>query len=320
MSKSSLTLPTGVTFDARSNPGCESVENGKVRCRRDRLAVGLPASWQIAVRVRVGSATRGLLRSLAMARATEGDPTPSNNGRTATTTVIARSDLSIEKGHSRNSIVAGDGQPLTYTLRVRNAGPSDATQVAITDDLPQEVGFVSAPGCEHTGGRVTCRIVRLAAAASVAKGITVQAKPSARGVPQQHRPRGGPRRDQPGQQRDHPHDGRDPQNGSLRDPDRPRLCGGRGDSDLLDPRRKPWAFRLGGCGGHLHDDAEPMRRAGRWLRGRASDLLHRLHSPRWKKKSEPSGPRRFLSAAAGDLEPGECGARRSARAGSEQAQ
>lgn len=174
-----LTLPAGVIFDARSNPGCESVERRKVRCRRDRLAVGAPGSWQIAVKVKVDPAARGFLKSLVTARSTEGDPTLSNNVREATIPVIARSDLSIEKEHSRNLVVAGDGKPLTYTLGVRNAGPSDATQVVMTDDLPQQVGFVSAPGCEHAGGRVTCRIGRLAAAASVAKRITVQAKPSA---------------------------------------------------------------------------------------------------------------------------------------------
>jgi uncharacterized repeat protein (TIGR01451 family) len=176
------TLPAEFHFVSAS-PGCDSIERGRIRCSRDRLAVGAPASWPIVVRVKVDPATRNLpLRSTATVRALEGDPTPSNNTREVTTAVIARSDLSIKMSQSRDSVVAGDGQPLTYTLRVRNAGPSDATQAVVTDDLPKDVSFVSAPGCAHAGGQVTCTIGRLAATASVEKEIKVNVKPSAQGL------------------------------------------------------------------------------------------------------------------------------------------
>src|SRR3990172_2142212 len=53
-------------------------------------------------------------------------------------------DLSITKTDSPDPVVAG--APLTYTLSVRNAGPSDATTVTVTDTLPGGVTNVSASG------------------------------------------------------------------------------------------------------------------------------------------------------------------------------
>jgi len=170
-------LPAGVTL-LRASSGCTSTEKGKVVCSLDRLAIGAQATWQTTVKV--SPAARGVLGSTATARATEGDPTLSNNERTVTTRVIARSDLSIEKSPSRDSVIAGGPQSLVYTLRVRNSGPSDAARAEVTDALRSDVDFVSAPGCTEKGGKVTCGIGRLAAGGSIEKKITVRVKPSAR--------------------------------------------------------------------------------------------------------------------------------------------
>jgi len=171
-------LPAGVVFLGASS-GCKSVEKGKVLCSLDRLAISARATWQTTVKV--SPAARGVLGSTATARATEGDPILSNNEGTVTTRVIARSDLSIEKSQSRDSVVAGGPQALVYTLRARNAGPSDATQVEVTDDLPGGVSLVSATGCTNDGGPVTFTIDRLAAGERAEKKITVCVKSSAQG-------------------------------------------------------------------------------------------------------------------------------------------
>jgi uncharacterized repeat protein (TIGR01451 family) len=54
------------------------------------------------------------------------------------------------------------GANLTYTIGVENLGPSPATGVTVTDNLPRGVDLVSATGpagaCAAQGGKVTCAI------------------------------------------------------------------------------------------------------------------------------------------------------------------
>jgi uncharacterized repeat protein (TIGR01451 family) len=169
------TLPPGTSLSSAS-PGCLCVVPGKVLCSIDRLPIGAQVSRQVTVKL--NPAVRGTLFSLATVRSIEGDPTPANNESRVTTRVIAQSDLSITKDASRASVVAGKDE-LTYTLKVRNHGPSDANQVVVTDDLPAEVDSPSAPGCTITGLKVTCPIGKLAPGARAQVTIQVGVKSSA---------------------------------------------------------------------------------------------------------------------------------------------
>ena len=73
------------------------------------------------------------------------------------------------------------GEPVTYTLVVRNTGPQAATGVRLTDDLPAGVAFESATPtqgtCAEVGGTVTCSLGALAGGdtASVEIEVTPQA-------------------------------------------------------------------------------------------------------------------------------------------------
>ena len=106
---------------------------------------------------RMGSAVGVLISSLALGAilappaGSQGDQAPS-------------ADLSVSKSDSPDPVTSGT--QLTYTVEVRNQGPDPATDVAITDDFPGPVDFVSATPsagtCDPRGGRVTCTLPSLA--------------------------------------------------------------------------------------------------------------------------------------------------------------
>ena len=66
-------------------------------------------------------------------------------------------DLSITKSDDPDPAFVGD--TITYTLNVRNGGPSTATAVQVTDNLPAGTTFVSATPSQGTcSGTVTCNV------------------------------------------------------------------------------------------------------------------------------------------------------------------
>jgi len=99
------------------------------------------------------------------------DPNEANDGVTLMTPVQAQADVSVSKTDSPDPVLAG--QTLVYNVSVRNAGPSTATEVVLTDVLDDNVSFVSAtvtpagPACVHAGGVVTCALGTLGAPGAV---------------------------------------------------------------------------------------------------------------------------------------------------------
>jgi uncharacterized repeat protein (TIGR01451 family) len=84
-------------------------------------------------------------------------------------------NLRIVKSDSPDPVPLGED--LTYTLSITNDGPSDATDVTVTDTLPASVEFVSATpsqgSCLQLGGSVTCDLGPLAEQTSAAVAIKV---------------------------------------------------------------------------------------------------------------------------------------------------
>ncbi|MEM1334745.1 MAG: hypothetical protein AAGG08_14935, partial [Actinomycetota bacterium] len=70
------------------------------------------------------------------------DPDFGDNVDTEDTAFDAVADLSIDKATLDAPVVAGE--PVTYRVRVTNAGPSAASDVTVTDPLPAELTLVSA--------------------------------------------------------------------------------------------------------------------------------------------------------------------------------
>lgn len=90
---------------------------------------------------------------------------------TATGTGFTRSTGGLVEVKSLDISVTNSGEPdlvfpgtnLTYTLVVSNSGPSNATNVVLTDTLPASVAFVSATStlgdiCAQASGVVTCTV------------------------------------------------------------------------------------------------------------------------------------------------------------------
>jgi len=77
------------------------------------------------------------------------------------TTPPPQADLSIQVSASNNPSIVG--QPLTYTLRVENHGPDNATDIVVTNPLPPSV-TVNTPlpsECAMSGSDVVCQIPSL---------------------------------------------------------------------------------------------------------------------------------------------------------------
>jgi uncharacterized repeat protein (TIGR01451 family) len=86
---------------------------------------------------------------------------------------LSNTDLSIVKKASSPSTLIGNN--ITYTLTVKNNGPTNATSVKITDPLPVGLSFVSSPdGCTAAGSVVTCLIGDLSNGATAIRHIVAK--------------------------------------------------------------------------------------------------------------------------------------------------
>ncbi len=103
----------------------------------------------------IDAGATGTISNTATADPPAPDETPGDNTATDDTDLVPSADLAITKTDSPDPVTAGE--QLTYTITVDNLGPSDATNVTVTDTLPAGVSVVSAPGCvESPPGTLTC--------------------------------------------------------------------------------------------------------------------------------------------------------------------
>jgi large repetitive protein len=153
-------LPEGTTF-VKAGPGTScsfDAATETVTCDAGELAVGAKAEFHVEVEV-VSGRTEPVFNT-AKVKGNEKDPEPGNNTKTIETPIGGSADLSIVKTAPKAPILLGN--EFTYTLEVKNEGPSDAGAVEVVDPLPAEVEFVEAMApvgttCEPpVGGILTC--------------------------------------------------------------------------------------------------------------------------------------------------------------------
>ena len=108
----------------------------------------LPAgsSFTVLLRGIVDPAAAGTLVNTATVFSQSPDPNPDNNSSTVETPLLGLADLSITKLGSPKPV--RPNELLTYTLVLSNAGPSEAEEVTLTDELPDglENGEFSTDG------------------------------------------------------------------------------------------------------------------------------------------------------------------------------
>ncbi|TMG12141.1 MAG: DUF11 domain-containing protein, partial [Chloroflexi bacterium] len=166
------TLPAGLTPTAASGTGWScGIAAQTVTCTSTDV-VGSNGSFPaISITVNVGQAAAASLTNTATVSG-GGEINTANDSASDVTNVVSRADIAVAKIASSGSVTVGSN--VDFTITVTNNGPSDATGVQITDQLPAGLTFVSATPSVGTYNSATgvWNIGALASAASATLTLT----------------------------------------------------------------------------------------------------------------------------------------------------
>jgi uncharacterized repeat protein (TIGR01451 family) len=168
-------MPTGVSIvSATSTAGTCTTSATSATCNAGSLASG--AETRMTVQATVGdTAPRNSINTATVATDSR-DLVTTNNQSSAILTVeppANSADLQITKSDSADPVAPG--AVVRYNMRISNAGPAEATEVVMTDTLPQGVEFVfCSPTCVPEGGVVQCFFPRLPAGQQVIAFVDVR--------------------------------------------------------------------------------------------------------------------------------------------------
>jgi uncharacterized repeat protein (TIGR01451 family) len=178
------TTPAGTTFVSITPPSgwtCGTTPSvggtGAITCTANAATLASNATsgdFVLVLKVNESAANGATITDTASVSMTEVDPSPSNNSKTAETLVQRRVDVAVTKDNDASLVPYGDdvlytggnSTPLTYTIVVTNNGPSLATNVTVTDDLPDEFVYdhtnnpaaTTQGSCSYDGDVLTCAI------------------------------------------------------------------------------------------------------------------------------------------------------------------
>jgi uncharacterized repeat protein (TIGR01451 family) len=136
------TVPAGLTPTSASGTGWTcGIAAQTVTCTRLDALAASAAYPMITVTVSVLQSAAGAVTNGATV-AGGAELNTANDSATDPTSITSRADVGLTKSASSGTVVIGS--TVTYLLTAHNAGPSDATGVQITDQLPAGLTFVSA--------------------------------------------------------------------------------------------------------------------------------------------------------------------------------
>jgi uncharacterized repeat protein (TIGR01451 family) len=171
-------LPDGVTYKSASvSKAGLSVSHaaGKVTGSFGNMAPG--ESFIVTIKVTVKATATGVLVNEADVIADD-EINLTNNHDEVETPVTPKIDLQIVKSDSQDPVAPG--AQFSYTLVVKNNGPSAATGVTVIDTLPEEVTYISSsrPNVGVLPGELEFDLGILAVGATSTITIVVQVDPS----------------------------------------------------------------------------------------------------------------------------------------------
>lgn len=162
-------LPAEVSF-VSGTMGATEVMPGIVEANLGSISAYSSKSFEITV----NTIAEGLAVNTATALANESDPNAGNNSASASTLIQNQVDVGVSKIDNGGAPV---GMNYDYTVTVTNAGPADATDVVVRDNLPAQVTFVtsSLPDTNADPAIVDVTIPVVPAGGQVVYTITVTA-------------------------------------------------------------------------------------------------------------------------------------------------
>ncbi len=163
-------IPANTSFVSASGSGWSCANSsGTISCLRSgSSAIGALPNITVVVK----TTASGTTTNVATIAANEGDPDSSNNTASLSTTVNAGADVQITAVTTTGSPVA-QGNPLIYTISVKNNGPDPATGITVTDPLSSKVTYGSASGTGWTCNAAPATTVTCTQSGPVASGTTL---------------------------------------------------------------------------------------------------------------------------------------------------
>ena len=156
--------PAGTTtVNCPAPTGNANSRDRTLTCTVDYLAVGATVSVDVTIRPRTVTAAPQATSPMLYTNTASAfspyinDPTPADNTDGESIQMTTLVDLTVDKQVSPTTQVAA-GQPATYTVTVKNQGPSSAQAVKMVDTLPVNAILVGEPTvpsggvCEHSSG------------------------------------------------------------------------------------------------------------------------------------------------------------------------
>jgi uncharacterized repeat protein (TIGR01451 family) len=149
------TLPAGITW-SETSAEC-SISGGVLTCNFGDLAPG--ASRSVTVSGTTDAADCGVLENTATVAATNEAQADQGNNSSGDSVAVNCAQIEILKTADAASVSAGD--PIGFTIEVKNTGAGTARNVTLTDTLPAGAGLnwtisPAVAGCQISGGVLTC--------------------------------------------------------------------------------------------------------------------------------------------------------------------